>query len=344
MSESEPPAPIPLAKPISGVEIVCVALLPILCGYLILTILTSMNFFPWFYGEAPGKPLSRMELRQSLWVGAIAAPFYFLLALLLLRLGIGMPIPGTGLTTRNLGRNILGGLLFAVIFVPGTYGILTLALMVLEAVGSKPKDHPFTQLGSSGLSPIEWALLIFGAVVVAPVWEEFVYRGLIQPWVMRRGRTGGLIVLAITAALALYSITEAWSPSPSIRELVIVLAPVWILLPLVGVYHFLDRRNTEWGGLFATALLFAWVHVNVWPSPVPLLWLALGLGWLAWRGRSLAGAIVLHAVFNAIACAALLYGGKDSDVEKTPIPPAHIVPDRKDLTPPALSPSRRGSG
>ena len=76
---------------------------------------------------------------------------------------------------------------------------------------------------------------------------------------------------------------------------------------LVGVFHLLDRRNTAWGGLFATAVLFAWVHVSVWPSPVPLVWLALGLGWLAWRGHSLAGAIVLHAVFNAVACAALLW-------------------------------------
>jgi membrane protease YdiL (CAAX protease family) len=58
--------------------------------------------------------------------------------------------------------------------------------------------------------------------------------------------------------------------------------------------------------LFATAVLFGWVHARVWPSPVPLLWLGLGLGWLAWRGRSIAGCVVLHAVFNGIACVILL--------------------------------------
>ena len=133
------------------------------------------------------------------------------------------------------------------------------------------------------------------------------------------------VVVLLAAALALYSISKAWMPSPSTRELVIALAPIWLLLPLIGVFHFLDRRNTAWGSLFASAVLFAWVHVSVWPSPVPLVWLALGLGWLAWRSHSLAGAIVLHAVFNAVACAALLYGVKDSDVEKAPLPPARII-------------------
>ena len=311
MSRSEPPAPIRLEKTLAGLEVVCLALLPYLWIPLIYSTLKSINFFVWFYGADALQTDTLMLLRHSLWIGAIAARFQFLSALLLLRWGIGVPLARVGLTTRNLGRNVLGGLVFAAIFVPGTYGIQTLALMALEAVGSKPQDHAFTQLGSTGLLPIEWALLFFGAVVAAPVWEEFVYRGLIQPWVMRCGRPGGLIVLGIAAALAAYSISKAWIPSPSIRELAIVLAPLWLLLPLVGVFLFLDRRNTAWGGLFASAVLFAWVHVSVWPSPVPLVWLALGLSWLAWRGHSLAGAIVLHAVFNAVACAALLYGVKD---------------------------------
>ena len=103
------------------------------------------------------------------------------------------------------------------------------------------------------------------------------------------------------------------------------LAPVWILALLVGVYFLLDRRNSTSGGLFASAVLFAWIHVSVWPSPVPLVWLALGLGWLAWRGRSLAGAVVLHMVFNAVACGMLLFGPNDAGIEKAPVPHARIL-------------------
>ena len=143
------------------------------------------------------EPLARV--RQGLWITAIAAPFQVASALIFLRQGVGVPLAEVGVTTRNLGRNALAGLVFAAIFVPGAYGIQALALMALEAAGSTPREHPFAQLGSTGLLPAEWGLLLFGAVVVAPVWEELVYRGLIQPWVMRNGRRGSLAVLGLAA-------------------------------------------------------------------------------------------------------------------------------------------------
>lgn len=52
--------------------------------------------------------------------------------------------------------------------------------------------------------------------------------------------------------------------------------------------------------VFGTALLFGMLHVGVWPTPIPLFVLGLGLGWLAWRTQSLVGPIVLHALFNAV--------------------------------------------
>jgi membrane protease YdiL (CAAX protease family) len=322
MSQSDPPNP--LARPIAGVEVVCVVLLPVVCGFLVNQILKSAHFFAWFYGRASLEAVPLEGLRQSLWITAIASPLQILSALIFLRVGIGVSLADVGITTRNLGRNALAGLVFAVIFVPGTYGIQALALQILEAAGSKPQEHPFTQLGTTGLLPTEWALLIFGAVVVAPLWEELVFRGLVQPWVMRQGRRGSLAVLALAALLAGQAVSTGWPHSPTPGELALKLAPLWILALLVGAFFLIDRRNTAWGGLFASAVLFAWIHVSVWPSPVPLVWLALGLGWLAWRGRSLAGAVVLHAVFNAVACAALLCGPKDAIIEKVPIPPATI--------------------
>ena len=324
MSQSDPTPPSRPPATIKGIEVICVALMPLLWVFLVNEILKAMHFFAWFYGAEALESDPFMPLCQSLWIGTIAAPLQILSALTFLSWGIGTPLAEVGITTRNLGRNVIAGLVFAVIFVPGSYGIQALALQALEAVGSKPQDHLFTRLGSAGLSPVEWGLLLFGAVVAAPVWEELVYRGLIQPWVLHNGRLGSLVVLGLAALLAGQAVAAAWIPSPSVRELAIVFAPLWILALLVGVFHFIDRRNTTWGGLFASAVLFAWIHASVWPSPVPLVWLALGLGWLAWRGKSLAGAIVLHAVFNAVACAALMAGLNDSPVEKVPIPPAHI--------------------
>ena len=238
MSDSEPTAPIQPPKPVSGVEVICVVLLPYLWGSLVYSALNSAKFFVWFYGDGTIAPRSLLEKRQSLWVGAIAGLLAFLSALLLLRLGIGIPLAQVGLTTRNLGRNLLAGLVFAVIFVPGTYGIHTLALMVLDAHGSKPQDHFFTQIGSTGLFPIEWALLLFSAVVAAPVWEEFVFRGLIQPWVMRNGRSRSLLVLALAGLLALVAVAQPHIPSRDpnadtiayLRSVLEAFAKAWIPL------------------------------------------------------------------------------------------------------------------
>jgi membrane protease YdiL (CAAX protease family) len=316
MSQSDPPNR--FARKITGIEIVCVALVPVVWSYLVNEILKSAHFFAWFYGEEAPDSAPLVQLRRGLWITSIAAPFQILSALIFLRSGIGVSLDAIGITTRNLGRQILGGLVFAVIFVPGTYGIQALALLALEAAGSKPQEHPFTQLGTTGLLPVEWGLLLFGAVVLAPTWEELVFRGLVQPWVMRHGQRGGLVVLTLAALLAAQAVAAAWVPSPGVGEMAVKLAPLWILALLVGAFFLIDRRNTAWGGLFASAVLFAWIHVSVWPSPVPLVWLALGLGWLAWRGRSLAGAVVLHAVFNAVACAALFYGPKDASIIEVP--------------------------
>jgi membrane protease YdiL (CAAX protease family) len=124
-----------------------------------------------------------------------------------------------------------------------------------------------------------------------------------QPW---GGPAALATALAMTLALRGEYLWAAFNEGgvALVRESL----PIVSLLALGGIYLLLARpgRSLDPAGVFATAVLFAWIHARVWPSPVPLLWLALGLGWLRWRSGSLVGPIVLHAVFNAIACVILL--------------------------------------
>jgi membrane protease YdiL (CAAX protease family) len=69
----------------------------------------------------------------------------------------------------------------------------------------------------------------------------------------------------------------------------------------------LRPRERAPAALFATAVLFGWFHARVWPSPVALTILALALGWLRWRLRGLAAPVALHAAFNGVACAWLVF-------------------------------------
>jgi membrane protease YdiL (CAAX protease family) len=76
--------------------------------------------------------------------------------------------------------------------------------------------------------------------------------------------------------------------------------PGYLLLPR------LTGNVREVRAIYATALLFGAFHAAVWPSPIALFVLGLGLGWLAWRTQSLTGPIFVHALFNAVASAVLL--------------------------------------
>ena len=59
--------------------------------------------------------------------------------------------------------------------------------------------------------------------------------------------------------------------------------------------------------LLGSAMFFGAMHSEIWPTPVPLFFLGLALGWVYWRGRSLLSTIVLHALFNAVAFLSLLW-------------------------------------
>src|SRR5262249_391039 len=170
-------------------------------------------------------------------------------------------------------------------------------------------EHPYTELAQQPLGPAEWALLLLAAVVVAPVWEELVFRGVLQnafaalPW-------GGHVAMAVALAWAVSASAEkvlgarAEGAAGMLREAV----PVLALLALVPAYLavWAGSRTPVGPALFGTAVLFAWVHARAWPQPLALLPLGLGLGYLAWRTRSLVAPAVVHALFNATACALLL--------------------------------------
>ncbi len=247
------------------------------------------------------------QLRLVLWAG----PPTFLLqlgsTLLVLYVLSGTRPREVGLSRHRLGTNLLAGALAALALTPGVYGLN--ALVVLLHGDSAIQEHSFTRLGQVRLAPSEWALFVFAAVIAAPVWEELLVRGILQPWFATR-RWGAHLAMALAFGIALVTradvIRAAFDRSAAavIRECV----PALCVLGLVPVYLLVCWRARSSVGptLFATAVLFGWAHARVWPSPVPLVLLGLGLGYLAYRTQSIVGPIVLHALFNATACAALI--------------------------------------
>ena len=78
---------------------------------------------------------------------------------------------------------------------------------------------------------------------------------------------------------------------------------------LVIVWVTVRRGKRHLRAVYASAAMFAMVHSAVWPSPVPLFLLGLGLGWCAVRTRGVLVPAIVHGLFNAVSAVYVLRGG-----------------------------------
>lgn len=295
----------PPAVPWSGLEILLGVYL-VWFGWpvTISLIFTGVGFDRWYYGdEAP-----EMPTRLNLWVRTFALPFQALTVPLLFSAFSGTRLEQLGLTTRRLGRNVLIGLAGTLVLAPPVFGINQLLRSLYSRSGEQVEQHVFEKIAREQLFPSEWILLFFTAMVSAPLLEELIFRGVLQPWLAGR-RWGGHVAMLGALALALAQRWErlqgAWSHG--ISALVDAGAPVLFVLALLPIYVLVwwFSRTPLAPAIFGTSLMFASNH-SVWPTPIPLFVLALGLGILAQHTRSLVGPIVLHGLFNSVSCVRLL--------------------------------------
>jgi membrane protease YdiL (CAAX protease family) len=247
--------------------------------------------------------------RFQLWSSCLAFFFQFITALFVFRKVSGTTPRELGLTTRQPLKEIGLGLGSALVLTP-VVALIWWSVITLwkHYFPTGVQEHPFSQIGQLSLYPAEWVLLVMAAVVFAPVWEELTFRGILQPWLASRPQGGHL---ALGLALLIVSYTcwgKLWAARAEGPAAVLVASlPVLPVLPLWLVLVVIERRSQGRvaPALFGTAVLFAWVHA-AWPSPLPLLVLGLGLGYLAYRTGNLVASITLHAAFNGANCALLL--------------------------------------
>lgn len=144
-----------------------------------------------------------------------------------------------GLHGSRLGRNVLLGVGSYFLVVP-----LVALAFVAAAQWFEPTRHSLEQWVRESPSPSRFLLSGLVAVVLAPLYEELVFRGILLLWLRRVVGAGPAILM--------------------------------------------------------TSLLFAELHVNAWPAPIPLFVLAVFLGYLSHRTASLIAPIMLHATFNGV--------------------------------------------
>lgn len=183
--------------------------------------------------------------------------------------------------------------------------VLALNMVVTQLFAAfeiQTESHPLTKMGGGVLW--ERALFLAQVCVAAPLIEEILFRGLLLPWTIggREWKTGGIhaqrIVPAFTRPLFVMLVAVFYA-SLGRKAGPIVFAGA-LVLGMILLWFTVQKHKRHVRAVYATAALFALVHSGVWPSPIPLFVLGLGLGWLAVRTRGVLAPAIVHGLFNAV--------------------------------------------
>jgi len=275
----------------------------------------STAFAQWIVGRPVDQPTA--NIIASCVVQILALPLQVGVWRMLLAFGGGARV-GLDLNPRHMSSDFLAAFVTWLVVTPIAYLVsfaatLTYALIV----GQKPEEHPIVQSMQMAEIPVTvTVLLITQALLIAPVKEELFFRGIVQPWLAERpwGGEMGIYLAAVVGVMIHLPRQFRLNDLLSLTSAVSALSPALFVLAVWPLYRWLDRCDLRWlvpirnadarrqtiRAVFGTSLLFANFHSNVWPTPIPLFVLSLGLGWLAVRTQNVTASIIMHMMFNAI--------------------------------------------
>jgi membrane protease YdiL (CAAX protease family) len=291
------------------------------------------GFFRLVYGAGfpTGWPEKAAATIRFLWAATFAVPVQVVLISGLVQ-KTGGSVPWAG---RGWRANVVTAYLTWLLVTPAAFAVFALAnLAHTRLTGQPPDKHPLTALGEAA-GPREWVLFVLQTIILAPALEELVFRGLLLPWLAQKRpadpgapltvpparRPLAILVLSAAVAVLLHvdDVRAAVLNGDRVAALAhllpgvffLALLPIDLLLPRLNrLRRRLRIRSAQHArAVWAGSALFAAFHAQVWPSPVPLFVLALGLGYLYLRTRTLIGPVVVHGLFNAVSAVYLLLGG-----------------------------------
>jgi membrane protease YdiL (CAAX protease family) len=268
----------------------------------------------WFYGAVPEPESVRLvasSISDVLGKTVVVLAWWRIVAL------AGYPGAALGLTARRMVADFFAAYRTWLVVTPVVYATnLIVTIVYALCYHQPPEEHPIIQIIRRG-PPVGFVVLLaVQAIIAAPVCEEVVFRGALLPWLASRP-WGGALALALAAAAGVIlrpSDDLQWNDAASVISW---LSPALLVVAVIPLYcwpvlaRWLPVRDAEVRrqaarAIIGSAALFANFHASIWPTPIPLFVLAVGLGWLAYRTQGVVAPIIVHVLFNAIVFAVLL--------------------------------------
>jgi membrane protease YdiL (CAAX protease family) len=275
---------------------------------------------------APNSPRPDDEIfnqTETMTLLGISDVVLLILLPLLVRLTSGARLRDIGLSWKGWERQVGVGVYAALCAAPVVYAVQFASLQIWRL-----REHPVHRMVKDEFSLGVADLAILSAVVVAPIFEELMFRGVLQSWLartLRRSAGVGHPSSPVPAAL----VNGAASPAIAkngYSELALRDAPSRDLLPnQILSENARPLRKSREPGLWAiilTSLIFGALHSRQWPAPVALFVLALVIGTVYHRTGSMIAAICMHASFNAFSTTAMFVSVLFGAGVEAPKPPA----------------------
>lgn len=261
-------------------------------------LLVDFGFYRAVYGA--DALAEAWEPMQPLWSAIFFTPLLLIVLLIVRHTAYKEWKPGGDSHGRGVAaaRRIALGVGGWLVIHPPVWIVNFVVTAIFLALAWVAEEHPLAKAFQGGRPAFDGVVLFVQAAIATPIVEELLFRGAILPWIYaRRYRSG--IVMAIAVAFANVS-----AYGRSAEDFSLALGPGLFSLALLAgwllVQFRLHRKRRAIDAVYSSAALFAVVHTSVWPTPIPLFLLGLGLGWLAVRTRGYAAPAIVHGLFNAV--------------------------------------------
>jgi len=245
---------------------------------------------------APGtQPAPVFTPRQSVIVSVVAglgAAAVLLVVNLARRPG---GLSRLGFSWRALPRGAMLGVLAALLVVPLTMVAAVLTDHLWRLVGLEhPGAHEMLRILDESEAPDMRGMIYLSAVLVAPLFEELLFRGHVQTLLV-----GMFALVSSPAAPVQHTGFDPFAPEPSPQpeqppgDAVLSYATPAPRPPVPA------GRGVRWAAILIASALFTLVHGELWMMP-PIFFLSLCVGYVYERTGNLWSAITVHLVFNLV--------------------------------------------